>query len=254
MNKRLAILFFSFTFFANQMFGWQSAGHKIVANIAYSLISKNCRDSVQAYLDTTSFEKAAVWMDEVRGNPNFNYLKPIHYINIEKDKTYVKVPDNNIINALDLAFATLKNRTHQTHANIRFQLLLLFHLIGDLHQPLHVGYGDDRGGNEIYLRFQNKKTNLHKLWDADLIKRSQIKLSDCLQLLKSLNNRDLQTYRQINIEQWMQESRAFLPQVYDFNNNTIDETYMLKNKPLIVSQLTKAGIRLAAILEFCFGR
>ena len=44
------------------------------------------------------------------------------------------------------------------------------HLLADLHQPMHVGFTEDRGGNRIkvYWRKHRKSTNLHRLWDGDL--------------------------------------------------------------------------------------
>jgi hypothetical protein len=51
----------------------------------------------------------------------------------------------------------------------RFALRFLVHLVGDLHQPLHVGDNSDRGGNDTQIRFFDRGSNMHRLWDSDLI-------------------------------------------------------------------------------------
>lgn len=239
-------------FLSLPLHAWHGHGHQLIASMTKSLLKKNIRDSVQHYLDTTSFEDAAVWMDVVRGNPAFNYLKRAHYINIEKDKTYVKTTGTNIINSIDLARQSLSHRKGKSQADIKLQLLLLFHLVGDLHQPLHVGYEADKGGNNIPLYFNHKKTNLHKLWDGDLINYENITLQSCQALLKTLDNRQVQTFRQINVLGWMEESRALLPVVYNFSNDQINSDYADKNKLVLEMQLLKAALRLTALLEDAF--
>ena len=45
----------------------------------------------------------------------------------------------------------------------------MIHLVGDAHQPMHISRKEDKGGNTIQLRFDDKGTNLHSLWDSKLI-------------------------------------------------------------------------------------
>ena len=73
-------------------FGWGAKGHKIVAEFAKQALSanKSIIDSVQYFLGNMSFQEASVWMDEVRSNSAYDYLKPKHYVNAERDATYVK--------------------------------------------------------------------------------------------------------------------------------------------------------------------
>jgi hypothetical protein len=66
-------------------------------------------------------------------------------------------------------------------AKIKLKILYLFHLIGDLHQPLQLGYGHDKGGNTVQLNYKDKGTNLHSFWDSGIIYYKRITLSDCLQ-------------------------------------------------------------------------
>src|SRR5690554_7846576 len=48
-------------------------------------------------------------------------------------------------------------------------LMILVHLVGDVHQPLHVGNGKDRGGNDVKVSWFGENSNLHKIWDSEII-------------------------------------------------------------------------------------
>ena len=43
------------------------------------------------------------------------------------------------------------------------------HLVGDLHQPLHVGFLDDVGGTKTKITFEGKAQTLHELWDTGIL-------------------------------------------------------------------------------------
>jgi len=90
-------------------FAWGKTGHQIVAKIAKAHLEPGVLDSVQKYLGTMSFEDAATWMDDVRKDTSLNFMKPWHYVNVEKDKTYVKNNEPNIINELEIVITDLKN-------------------------------------------------------------------------------------------------------------------------------------------------
>ena len=132
-------------------------------------------------------------------------------------------------------------------------MLIIFHLCGDLHQPLHTGYGTDKGGNDIHIKFSGRETNLHRAWDTEIIDSTNISLNDCLALLKGYDKKQIETIKAINVVNWMNSSRVYLNDVYNFTNNTIDKDYCQRNKTIIEKQLVFAGIRLAAILEKTFG-
>ena len=54
-----------------------------------------------------------------------------------------------------------------------FALRFVAHLVGDIHQPLHAGFAEDRGGNSVDVRFNGRKENLHSLWDTALVELEQ---------------------------------------------------------------------------------
>lgn len=236
----------------SQAQAWGSRGHKIVAHIAQAALDKSVIDSVKYYLDETSFGEAAVWMDEVRSDHNYDYMKPMHYINVEKDKTYVKTSGPNIINELNRVMSDLQNRRGKSKDVIKQDLMMLFHLVGDLHMPLHAGYGDDKGGNDIKVDFLGTSSNLHRVWDTNIIEDQNITANSCIPYLNSLSVAERKDIQTIDVVKWMDDSRALLPEAYDFKDGVITKSYVEKNVPVIEKQLGKAGLRLASALTQIF--
>jgi hypothetical protein len=228
---------------------WGSEGHKIVDKVAYTKVNKSVLDSIQYYLGDIRFADAGTWMDEVRSNHDFDYMKQWHYINIEKGSIYDPHSSNNIVSALDSSIEHLKHRDRYSREQVGIDIKILMHLIGDLHQPLHVGYGVDRGGNSVEVSFLGHTSNLHKVWDSEIIRHDEITAETCLEFLRYA---DLPPVKSIDVISWMNESRKELDAVYDFKNGIIDEAYCAKNKSFIEEDLDRAGLRLAFILNSIF--
>lgn len=251
MKKLILLLLFIFTISPFTSFAWGSKGHKIVAMIAKNCLNKQEIDSVQKYLGAMSFEDASVWMDEVRSDHSYDYMKTWHYVNVEKDKTYVKTKDPEVVNEIEIAIATLKEKGKRDHDLINSALKIVFHLVGDIHQPLHCGYAADKGGNTIQCQYLDKGTNLHKVWDTEIIEDAGITLNDCLKLANEMTANEKKKIQNTNVEVWMTESRELLPEVYNFETK-IKQDYIDKNKLVIEKQLVRAGIRLAMVLHDTF--
>ncbi len=243
-------------FISIHSFGWGAKGHKIVAEFAKQALSanKNIIDSVQYFLGNMTFQEASVWMDEVRSNSAYDYLKPRHYVNVERDATYVKTKDDNAVNELEIVISILQTAGPRDKDKIAMALKELFHLVGDLHQPLHCGYAEDKGGNAIEVGYDGNPTNLHKLWDTEIINEENIGLNDCLQFSNTIPIKEQQDIQQIDVVKWMNQSREYLPFVYGFEKGKITDEYSAKAKLIIEKQLVRAGIRLAAVLFRTFKR
>lgn len=229
---------------------WSKTGHHIIAQIARHYMSKPAQDSVQKYLGTMTFESASTWMDDVKYKKGYPNMRNWHYVNVEKDKTYVATDSPNIINKLQLTIHNLKtNRVDR--ATVHFNIKVLFHLLGDLHQPLHTGYESDRGGNEAQVKYFELSTNLHHVWDNLIIKSEKISTASCLKHNKIINHLS-KKFKSADILFWVEESRLLLNDVYAVNNDSITSTYVNRSVPIIEIQLLKAGYRLALILENIF--
>jgi S1/P1 Nuclease len=256
-----------------QLFAWGNAGHRIVAKIAYNQLKPAVKDSINKYLQLAHIEDAGTWMDDVRSDPSYAYMSTWHYINIEKghdgnldslDKIIIEagknvkdvhdVPDSvaNIIWAINRAITELENRQNLSKDQIALDIKMLFHLVGDLHQPLHVGYGVDRGGNSIVVYVHNQPSNLHRVWDTDMIESDIMGHPTTWADLSKYNKEQLAGIRHVDINQWLADSRTKLGIVYDYKGDNINQKYIDRNVPVVEEQLLKAGLRLASLLNQIF--
>lgn len=226
---------------------WGNVGHRIVAEIAKKSLDPAIVDSVNYFLNGMSWGDASVWMDEMRSDHAYDYMKPWHYVNVEKDKTYVSAKDN-VVSELEIVIAQLGSKGTEKKETIGTAIRILFHLVGDIHQPLHAGYGSDKGGNTVEVDFLGKDTNLHRVWDSEIIEYKKIGLNDCLRLSNTLTDAEKKSFLTSDVMVWMNDSRAPLPEVYDIKNGLIDGAYIDRNVPIIEKQLLKAGTRLANVL------
>ncbi len=250
--KVLLICLMLFKLVSNS-FGWGAVGHNIVVEIAKKYCPSKIQDSVDKYLGNMSWENASTWMDEMRSNPEYNYLKNWHYINLEKGMAYdtSNAQGINVVHQLELAIEHLKNKSSLSVEQISFNLRILFHLIGDLHQPLHVGYGVDKGGNDVKLMFDGKKESLHHIWDTDIIKFKKLTLNDILEHFSGASKSDLKKIQTGNVVKWFNDTRAYLVKVYTYQTE-VTEDYINQGYTIIEEQLFDAGVRLAGILNSVF--
>jgi hypothetical protein len=236
---------------SQQGFCWGVDGHRIIAEIAFKYLNNRTRNNILSFLDGMSIEDASNWMDDVRGDYAYNYTKPYHYADFEKGQPATKINGNNIIGVLDSTFVELDNIKKLSRTEIKIRLLYLFHLIGDLHHPLHVGYAEDRGGNTYQVSFFGHGSNLHKCWDTEIINYKNISLQDVLSA-NTLTPQHIKSIQHINLVVWANESRSLLDRVYSIQGHKISEEYINSAYPVIEKQLLYAGLRLAAVLEKYF--
>jgi hypothetical protein len=233
-------------------YAWGKSGHEIVAQIAFNYLDEATKKEVMRYLKRMSIEQASTWMDENRSEPFYNYMRPWHYIDITKGEEYVPTAEKNMITVLKSAIYGLQHKETLSNKQISEYIKIIFHLVGDLHQPLHTGYPEDKGGNTIEIKSPIYNGNLHSFWDTQIIEAEGIKLKDCLDMYSLFSEAELKSINKINVLQWMKQSRSLLDQVYDFKDGKIERPYIDSNKIVIKRQLLIGGLRLASVLRDAF--
>ena len=126
------------------------------------------------------------------------------------------------------------------------------HLVGDIHQPLHAGFVDDRGGNSVDVRFNGRKENLHWLWDTALVELEQGTPADIAARLQAMVSSDeLQQWQQGSPADWALESLAVVrAQVYRLSvPGEITPDYIERARLAVRTRLAQAGARLAWVLN-----
>ena len=235
-------------------FAWGKTGHGLVAEIAFQILDDSTQKIVKQYLGNITIEEAANWMDEQRGNSYYTFMRTWHYVDIDKVEKYVPSTERNALSVLNSAIIELRNakETGMSKKDIKNRILLIFHLVGDLHQPLHTGYTIDKGGNTIMVSSPFVSGNLHSIWDTQILEYKRINLDTCMNLYNSMSGDEIAEIKKINVLKWMYQSRSNLESVYSFENNFLDKNYIDKNTIIIKKQLVIAGIRLASIFQEVF--
>lgn len=232
-------------------FAWGKIGHELVAEVAFNYLDANTKKIVLQYLDGMTIEDASTWMDEIKNDHSYDYLKPLHYTNVDKGQNIVSNNGKNIIGALQKTINELKNYKSLSKQDVKTKICILFHLVGDLHQPLHVGYGEDKGGNTIQIYFNNRGTNLHSLFDSGIIEYKGLTLQQCLKS-KSFTKTEFSQIANIDVITWANQSRSYLDDIYNINGHKVNDVYINKNTLIIQQQILKAGIRLSSVLKDIF--
>jgi hypothetical protein len=236
---------------SNICIAWGEKGHNLVAQIAFNYLDENTKKIVLQYLDGMTIEEAANWMDDIKSDKKYDYMRKLHYINADRGQNIISNNNENIIGALTKTIDELKNYKSLSKEEVKIKICIIFHLIGDLHQPLHVGYGEDKGGNTVQINFYGRGTNLHSFYDSGIIDYKGLTLPECLKS-KTYTKEEISAIENINVVDWANQSRQYLSVIYKTNNHKIDDIYVDNNYPIIKDQILRAGIRLSSVLKDTF--
>jgi hypothetical protein len=238
-------------------FWWGQIGHRATGLIAQNLLSPEAQREIERVLEGNSLAEVSTWMDEVRSDPSFDYMGPWHYVTIPPSKTYEtaeKAEGGDVLWALDKVVGELKaGGLSPEHEAINLKVLV--HLIGDLHQPLHVGNGTDRGGNDVRLEWFGERSNLHRVWDSEMINSKQLSFTELADFIDDgLDETVIEEWQSTHWYDWAMESQSLLDQVYDLpENGRLSYEYMFKNFDAVQLRLLQAGVRMAGVINDIYG-
>ncbi|MEX2595000.1 MAG: S1/P1 nuclease [Anditalea sp.] len=255
--KKLFFTFFLLSVVVLQSFGWGQNGHRVVALLAEWHLNKKARRNIEAILKQESLPMVANWMDEIRSDEHYDYATTWHYLTVEDGKSYdpsIQEKGGDAYAQLQKIIAALKQGNLTDKEEKEF-LKMLVHLVGDIHQPLHVGRGDDRGGNDIKIYYFNQQTNLHSVWDTKMIEAQNLSFTEMSRHLnKRADKATVNKLQSADLTEWLQEAQNLRPMVYDIpDDNRLSYAYNYKYFHLIEDRLFAAGIRLAGILNDIYG-
>jgi hypothetical protein len=241
---------------------WGSEGHRIVGTIASAALTESAAKEVRDLLGDQTIADACTWADEVRDDRTYDWIKPLHYINVPRGATSVDgrrdaVKEGEIVSAIIRYRGVLKDRSRPKEERL-LALRLVMHLVGDIHQPFHVSYKDDKGGNSLTVQSFGKKSNMHKVWDTDLI-RERLKSVKGGWATLSADLREAITADErrqwggvTDPVAWANESFAITRTLYRDAPNPrtgVDQAYFQHFRPVLEQRLQAAGVRLAVLLN-----
>ena len=254
MKKTLFLLFFCAITFTS--FGWGATGHRATGWIADKYLNKNARKQLERILNGQSLAIAATWMDEIRSDSTYDYTADWHWVTIQNGETYeqsIKNPEGDVIQTVERIITELKSKKLTPKQETEY-VKMLIHLIGDLHQPLHVGGGNDRGGNDVKLMWFRVDSNLHRVWDSDMIDDTRLSYTELAQSLDKPTATQLQQWQKISVRDWANESMMYRKQVYDYGQGKLGYNYAYRYFPIVRERLLQAGVRIASVLNDIYGK
>jgi hypothetical protein len=239
-------------------FGWGQTGHRVVGEIATSQLKPCTEKKIAAILQGESLAMCSTWMDEVKSDKAYDHWDPWHYCTIGDHQSYAEAgtpSQGDILMKLDEITRELETKKFK-HGGEANAIKILVHLLGDLHQPLHVGRGDDKGGNDFKIKYFGKSSNLHRIWDSDLIDGTQLSYTEYSQhLLRTTTQDRVKQHQSGSYLDWANESKALrMAGIYppaDLEN--LSYQYGYENYSRLEERLVQAGVRLAMVLNRIYG-
>ncbi len=242
--------------FANTPF-WSKTGHRVTGKVAEQHLSRKVKKAINKLLDGESLALVSTFADDIKADRSFSSFSPWHYVNFPADKQYTDVEPSSrgdLVIGINTCISIIKDK-NRSKADRAFYLKMLVHFIGDLHQPMHVGRLEDKGGNDIQIQWFNEGTNLHRLWDSNLINLFGMSYTELAGTLPELSKAQVKAIQQGTVYDWVEESQELANEVYDSVSvgEKIGYPYSYKYTGVLREQLQKGGLRLAKVLNDIFG-
>lgn len=237
---------------------WGARGHGAIGVLAVEQLSPEARGALDELLgatDTDVIVGACVWSDTWRGLGDGRDQSRWHYVNIDPDSTSYRrdrdCPDGDqcVTAQVNAHAAALADRSLDRETR-RLAFKGLCHFAGDLHQPLHVGYADDRGGNRITIRYRGEEMNLHRYWDSAVIEAKTGTMAELVELLRQRPNQAVGSWQPADTAAWTNESWSLTRNFAYPATPTVDEAFETRSWNVMQQQLDVGAARLAAILEW----
>jgi hypothetical protein len=245
-----------------QSMAWGTEGHRVAGQIADSYLTPKARAAIKAILGNETIAITSNWADFIKSDPSYSYLSSWHYIDLDKSYTYPELKEYldqdtkvDAYTKLNFLIGELKNKNLGKENKLLY-LRMLIHIVEDVHQPLHVGHTDDKGGNDIKVTWFNNPTNLHSVWDSQIIEFQQLSYTEYTASINHTTIAERAKWQKAPISEWIFESSQIAGKIYDEakNGDSISGyKYNFNHIDTVNQQLLKAGVRLAGVLNQIFG-
>lgn len=236
---------------------WGAMGHRLVVEIAWDHLTPTARAAALSLLGGQSLGNASVWADSIRNSRR--ETGPLHYVNLPAGERawhpeqYCRRGEC-VVGAVEKYQAILADRTAAT-ADRAEALRFVMHFVGDMHAPLHVGDRGDRGGNGVSVTWRGRKTNLHAVWDTDLLRAWAPSEGSYLKTLRRRIVR-MSPEEQVraasgSIAGWAMDGNGISGEVvYRLPpGNDLGSAYLRSAGPVMDLAIINAGLRLARLLN-----
>jgi hypothetical protein len=258
--KQLITLILTLTFLTSfQSYAgddWSATGHRVVGKIANQYLTSKTKRNIKKILNNKSLDFVSTFADDIKSDKRYNEFYTWHYINMPLDQNYEdseKSSSGDLVSGINYCIKVIKDN-NSSNDDKAFYLKLLIHFVGDLHQPMHVGLVEDKGGNDFKLQWFYKDSNLHSVWDREMIDGYGMSYSEIADNANILNKNQVKAIQEGTLVDWVNDTHKLTRQVYANvkPNDNLRYSYSYDNFETVRSQLQKGGVRLAKVLNDLF--
>jgi hypothetical protein len=235
---------------------WGKNGHRATGEIAEKHLTRKAKRSIDKILKGQSLAFVATYADEIKSDKKYNKYYSWHYINMDLDQTYEqaeKNPKGDLVTGINTCIEILNDKNSSDDEK-NFHLKMLVHFMGDLHQPMHIGRKEDKGGNSIQVEWFGKGSNLHRVWDTNMIDDWEMSYIELADNADDLSKTQIETIEKGTLIDWVNEVHIVTNEVYNSveKGENLRYKYSYNHFGTVRTQLQKGGIRLAKVLNDIF--
>jgi hypothetical protein len=237
---------------------WGPQGHRIAGNLAESQLTPAARTAIREILGNEPLSDASTWADRMRSDPAPFWQRragAYHYVSVPQGRDYRPgdAPRQGDAYSALQAFSREVSDPATTAERRRLALRFILHIVQDLHQPLHANRRDDRGGNDIRLRILGRDSNLHRVWDSDMIASAGDGDRTWQQRLLRGHSRSARDswLRETDALLWIAESARLSETLYP-ESRSLGRAYIEQHRATLEKRLLQAGLRSAGYLNALF--
>jgi len=235
---------------------WGPTGHRATGKIAEKHLTKKAKKQIDKLLNGESLAFVSTYADQIKSDRKYNDFYTWHYVNMPLDTKYEdseKNPKGDLVTGINKCISVLKNK-NSSKEDKAFYLRMLVHLIGDLHQPMHIGRAEDKGGNTIQVQWFGRGTNLHRVWDEDMIREWKMSYVELANNTKDLSKEQIKAIEKGTVVDWVHDTHKLSKTAYESVKvgEKLRYRYSYDHFATVRTQLQKGGIRLAKLLNNIF--
>lgn len=256
---KVAMLTFAILFSSN-IWAWGTTGHRVVAEIAEKNLSRKAKREIKKIIGNQKLAYWANWPDFIKSDTSWKFADFWHYVNIPGNLSYDAFlteldhsSEDNLYKRTLILIEELKKKELPLEKKQQY-LYFLIHIIGDAHQPLHVGRAEDLGGNKVTVEWFGSKTNLHTVWDSKLVDFEKYSYTEYADVLNRLSKKEIKEVQDGSLENWIYDSYTVSNKIYSevTKDENLKYRYQYLNKERVEQQLQKGGLRLSKVLNEIF--
>lgn len=238
---------------SDEAYFWGQNGHRVTGKIAEKHLTRKTKKCIDKLLKGQSLAFVSTYADEIKSDRKYRDYNVWHYVNMDLDQTYEdaeKNPQGDLVQGIEKCKAVLKDKNSSEEDKV-FHLKMLVHLVGDLHQPMHIGRREDKGGNDVQVQWFGNGSNLHRVWDTNMIEDWNMSYIELAENADDLSKKQVEFIAEGSVIDWVNEVHEVTKEVYKSVKvgENLRYNYSYDHFGIVRTQLQKGGIRLAKVLN-----